>query len=244
MSSPPDDPITPRHRHALVVMARVPRAGECKTRLCPPLTPAEAADLYRAFLEDVARDLSAWSGPADLWVAWAGRDGDEHVLRAIVGPAFRLLRQRGETLTDRMEDVFRRMMRAGYQTVAMRNSDSPHLPMSLLEDAFAALEAAPRGKLVLGPDLDGGYYLVGVDVEPTGVFPKTMSTSSVFEQTTVRAKEVGLAVTALPRFLDVDTADDLALLWLEFGNRADVRESSTWKFLNDSDIIRRLESYP
>ena len=56
------------HRSAVVVMARAPVPGTCKTRLCPPLSPEDAAALYGAFLEDIARELEAWAGngPSDF----------------------------------------------------------------------------------------------------------------------------------------------------------------------------------
>ena len=241
MSSTPSDPVIPRSSRALVVMARAPSPGTCKTRLTPLLSALEAAELYRAFLVDIARELSAWGSSCDLWVSWAGKPGDEEALRALFGPSFRLLAQRGGTLTERMVAVFDTLQEAGYRDVVMRNSDSPHLPVSLLDEAFAALAEPPRGTVVLGPDLDGGYYLVGLDVAAQGVFPTTMSTASVFEETVALAEGRGLQVLPLETFLDVDTPDDLALLWLEFGGRADVRHWATWTWLDAGGIIERLE---
>jgi len=243
-------------------MARCPRPGACKTRLCPPLTPDEAADLYVAFLEDISRELSEWSFEGDLWVAWsddegdAGGAGDDEAAsdEAASGPAahevpealrrcfdapFRFLRQQGDSLADRMDQVFAQLFRGGYQQVVMRNSDSPHLPPSLLTSAFDALNHQ-RGSLALGPDLDGGYYLVGLDVPPDGLLPQTMSTNSVLDDTVRNAGERGLRVELLDSFLDIDTVDDLLTFWLEFGGRADVRHWSTWKLLNDSTLIERL----
>ncbi len=239
MSQLPDDPIDPRSRRALVVMAKAPVAGTCKTRLCPPLTPEEAAELYAAFLEDLARELPQWADDCDLWLAWAG--GDDAPLRATFGTGFRFLAQRGETLTDRMEDVFARMLAAGYHAVVMRNSDSPHLPGPLLDAAFEALHGRPRGKLVLGPDLGGGYYLIGTDVSIDGVLPRTMSTSTVCQQT-IDGAAAGLSTALLDPFLDVDTADDLAMFWIEFGGRADVGHWSTYRFIAGSDLPARLEA--
>jgi glycosyltransferase A (GT-A) superfamily protein (DUF2064 family) len=206
------------------------------------LTPEEAAGLYTAFLQDLARELPAWGAHCDLWAAWAG-DDDTRV-RELFAPSFRFLQQRGATLTERMEDVFERMLSAGYHAVVMRNSDSPHLPTSILDDAFAALHARPRGKLVLGPDLGGGYYLIGTDVRIPGVLPRVMSTTSVLQQTVRGAEAAGLSTALLPEFPDIDTPDDLALFWLEFGGRADVRHWATWRFLEAADLPARLEALP
>lgn len=233
-------------------MVKVPYPGTCKTRLCPPLEPREAARLYTCFLQDLARELAQWRGDADLIVAWTDQDrrqpGDPEspseepppALRELFSdPAFKFLRQRGASLTERMEAVFVELFAQGYRTVVMRNSDSPHLPMSALDQAFAALEERP-GRVVLGPDLDGGYYLVGSDGPMAGVFPTVMSTDSVLEQTMAGAERAGRAVSLLPQFLDVDTPDDLALFWLEFGARADVRHWATWKELDGHPVLDRL----
>ena len=129
-----------------------------------------------------------------------------------------------------MEAVFDHLFGLGYRSVVMRNSDSPHLPPRRLREAFEALESAP-GSIVLGPDLDGGYYLVGLDTLPRGVFPRTMSTASVFEQTRDGAAARGLRVHVLPEFLDVDTPDDLAALRIEFLDRADTAHWATRRAL-------------
>lgn len=199
-------------RAALVVMARAPIPGTCKTRLCPPLSPEDAAALYRCFLVDIARELEAWATPAELWLAWAGEDGDEARLRALFGRRWTLVQQRGASLTDRMERVFDQLFDAGFERVVMRNSDSPHLPTRLLDEAFAGLGAAA---VVLGPDHGGGYYLVGLDRRPDGLFPRVMSTSSVYEQTAAAAEARGLTVFPLSPCLDVDQPDDLVQLRAE-----------------------------
>lgn len=237
MSAPTSHPV-PRHPDALVLMAKDPAPGRVKTRLCPPLTPEESAALYRAFLEDLGRELRAWPAEVDRFVAWSG-DTDS-TLRSLLGEGFHWIEQRGDDLTARMEDVFTRLQAAGYRRVVMRNTDSPHLPLSWLERAFDAL----GGGVVLGPDLDGGYYLVGLDVPPDGVFPRAMSHASVLEQTRENARALGHAVAELESFLDVDDADDLLTFWVEFGGRADVTHWATWRFLDGHPLLDRLRSSP
>jgi rSAM/selenodomain-associated transferase 1 len=217
---------------ALVVMAKEPRPGRVKTRLTPPLTPEQSAHLYAAFLEDLARELPRWDGACDRWLAWADADGEAPELHRLFEPEFRLLRQTGATLTDRMEAVFEHLFERGYASVVMRNSDSPHLPTSLLRSAFEALEDGD-GVAVLGPDLDGGYYLVGFDQPNPGVFPRAMSTGSVLAQTRAGAEARGLRVVTLPPFLDVDTARDLAALRREFMDRTDTAHWATHRALED-----------
>ena len=246
-------------------MARMPRPGRCKTRLTPPLSSDDAAGLYRAFLCDIGRLLSEWKTAPDVFVAWADdpgatenptslelQDTDEGIqtitdhsppteLRAIFAPGTRFLKQRGDSLTERMNGIFERLFAAGYRQVVMRNSDSPHLPTKTVADAFAQLEQSPSGTVVLGPDLGGGYYLVGLAGRADGLFPEIMSTDSVLDQTVAAAEAQGREVRLLEPFLDIDSVDDLRLFWLEFGERADVRHWATWRRIAGADMMDLLE---
>lgn len=241
----------PRHARALVLMVKVPYPGTCKTRLSPPLTPREASSLYGCFLKDLARELPEWKLDADLVVAWADDDrragslpesaSDElpEPLDLLFGEHFIPLRQRGVSLTARMESVFETLTARGYASVVMRNSDSPHLPQTTVQNAFVALEREPQA-VVLGPDLDGGYYLVGIGEGGPHIFPSVMSTATVLEQTIDLATKAGRPVVTLSSQLDIDTPEDLITFWLEFGSRADVRQWATWRELEGHPAWGRL----
>tara|TARA_Y100001968_G_scaffold323609_1_gene361585 strand:+ start:968 stop:1636 length:669 start_codon:yes stop_codon:yes gene_type:complete len=220
-------------------MVRVPVAGRCKTRLCPPLQEEQAVGLYRAFLRDIGRELSQWDAPVDLWIAWCGEVDQPGELSSYFPADARYLQQQGENLNERMDAVFVQLFELGYARVVMRNSDSPHLPHSFVEQAFAALTQQP-GSVILGPDLDGGYYLVGLDRRADSLFPRVMSTGSVFSETVAAAAQQGREVVELPAFLDVDDGDDLCTFWLEFGGRADVRHWSTWQFIEQQGLMEQL----
>jgi glycosyltransferase A (GT-A) superfamily protein (DUF2064 family) len=226
-------------------MARAPYPGACKTRLCPPFTEREAASLYAAFIEDIARLLLREERDYDVVVAWSGEDrraDDDTVPEALLGcfgesTRFSFLRQRGESLTERMAAVFEDLFAAGWARIVMRNTDSPHLPASFVDEAMQALRVRP-GRVVLGPDLDGGYYLIGADKAVGGpglraTLPDTMSTGSVLSETEGRALAAGWDVIRLAGFPDVDTPDDVAMLWLELSARADVRDWATYRLLED-----------
>ena len=220
-------------------MVRMPVAGQCKTRLCPPLSEEQAAALYRAFLRDIGRELAGWNAPVDVWIAWSGDVEQPGELLSCFPDSCRYLRQRGESLSERMNVVFERMFELGYRHVVMRNSDSPHLPLSFIDQGLAALEQKP-GSVILGPDLDGGYYLVGLDRPAAGLFPAQMGTGSVFSQTAAAATAQHREVVELPAFLDIDDADDLCTFWLEFGGRADVRHWQTWQFIEQQGLIEQV----
>jgi len=194
---------------AVIVMAKEPRPGRVKTRLSPELSPGLAAALYRAFLLDVlattrtvARaDLFCFVHPAQS-IGW---------FREFAGPRFEIEPQVGTLLSERMIAAFEQLFRRGYRAVVMRNSDSPTLPAAVIDRALDSLEQGSG--FALGPDLGGGYYLVGM----TGPHPElfrgvAMSTDSVLAETLKRARALSLHVHEAPHWLDVDTPEDLARL--------------------------------
>jgi glycosyltransferase A (GT-A) superfamily protein (DUF2064 family) len=117
--------------------------------------------------------------------------------------------QLGTDLGARMEDAVSRELGAGRRPVLLRGSDSPTLGLATLE---AALEALAKSDLVICPDRDGGYNLVGLARAVPGLFSHPMSTDSVLADTLARARLGGLTHSLLPAGFDVDGAADLALL--------------------------------
>lgn len=198
------DPVTKR-RQALFVMAKDPRAGQVKTRLCPPLTPELAARLYQCFLSDVL-DLVAGVPGVDPVVAFSPVEAHGEFARLTSG-RFRLVPQTGADLGARLENTFRVLFQQGYERVAAVSTDSPDLPMQYLADAFARLNEAP---VVLGPCPDGGYYLIGLSRLIPELFRRMpWSTERVVSETEARARRLGVNAARLPEWHDVDTAADL-----------------------------------
>lgn len=192
-------------RQALFVMAKDPRAGQVKTRLCPPLTPEVAARLYQCFLLDVL-DLVAGLPGVDPVIAFSPPEAQEEFSRLTSG-RFRLIPQEGTDLGARLENAFRVLFQQGYTRVAAVSTDSPDLPAKYLHEAFFRLRDA---RVVLGPCPDGGYYLIGLS-SPTPELFRDMawSTDRVVPETDARVKRMGLALSYLPEWHDVDTATDL-----------------------------------
>ncbi len=191
----------------LALFAKAPVAGNVKTRLCPPLTPGEAAALYEAMLLDIL-EQHAGEERADLALWYASEGGVDWFQRH--APArYRLAAQLGPDLPARMAALFREHAREGYARIVLRGTDSPTLPLARVAEAF---EALARDDLVLCPDRDGGYNLIGLRARCDPVFEVAMSQASVLEATLERARSLGLQVTLLAAHYDVDTAADLALL--------------------------------
>ena len=198
---------------AFAVMAKAPRSGTVKTRLVPPLTSDEAATLSTCFIKDISENFArvAEQVPAHGHVAYSP-PGAEAIFRDLLPSSIRLLQSRrlglGFSLFDAAEDL----LGAGYGGACLVNADSPTLPTSALLDAAAALRA-PGDRVVLGPAIDGGYYLIGLKHAHQRLFEDiAWSTERVFRQTVERAASLGLPVITLPTWYDVD--DHVSLGWL------------------------------
>jgi hypothetical protein len=200
-------------RLAVAIMAKAPRPGEVKTRLCPPLTAAEAAGLYRCFLLDKIEQVRTLDGATPV-IAFAPEDGAP-VFQALA-PGFALVPQRGEGLGARLAACFDRFFADGYAGALLIDSDTPTLPGGFLLQALHLL-GEPDTDLVLGPSEDGGYYLVGLRAAHPELFRDIpWSTPRVLPETLGRARARGLHATCLPPWFDVDTGADLERLraWL------------------------------
>jgi rSAM/selenodomain-associated transferase 1 len=194
---------------AVAIMAKAPRAGEVKTRLCPPLSAAEAAELYRCFLLDKIEQVRSLCGarPAIAYTPEEGRAFFE-----TAAPDFLLVPQRGDDLGARLAGTFEALFAQGYVGALAIDSDTPTLPTGLLQEAVDLL-AGPPVDVVLGPCEDGGYYLIGLRRLHRELFEGiAWSTDRVFPETVRRADAMGLTVVSLPAWLDIDTPEDLERL--------------------------------
>ena len=195
---------------ALVVFAKEPVPGRVKTRLVPPFSPQQAAEFYAAMLDDVL-DSSA-SLARELGIgAWLAVD-PPGALRALARRAptgFRVVPQRGANLGERMGWAVREAFASGARRVLIRGSDSPAVDGEKIRSALTALS---ESDLVVSPDLDGGYNLVGLRVPAPGLFDHPMSTRTVLEDTLANARAAGLRCDLQEPAFDIDTAEDLVHL--------------------------------
>jgi rSAM/selenodomain-associated transferase 1 len=190
----------------LVVMAKAPRPGVVKTRLAGSLSPTAVVDFYRCLLDDtlaLARSLS------DVEVAIMCPVSDVEDLTQLVCGAG-VVAQEGEGLAAGLTSVFAHFAARGRQPVIAFNSDSPHLPASVLESAFESLAAHD---VVVGPTHDGGYYLVGAKAaHPARFDGDGMGTKSALEALLGRARGLQLSVGFTDLFYDIDVESDLTRL--------------------------------
>lgn len=201
---------------ALAVMTKAPRAGKVKTRLTPPLTPEEASELNIRFLRDITSSIAAATvGGRAEGIGVYTPVGEEDAFEGILPEQFQLVAQRGEAFGDRLTFAMEDLLRTGFDSVCLINSDSPTVPPHVFVEAVEVL-SAPGDRMVLGPSHDGGYYLIGLKKLHQRIFADIdWSTERVFEQTLQRAIELGLAVHLLPKWYDVDDRATLHRLCAE-----------------------------
>ena len=218
----------------MVIMAKAPRPGAVKTRLASHLSPEAVADFYCCLLDDtlaLARSLKS----SGVEVAIMCPESDVTELAQLAGKEVSVVAQKGEGLAAGLTSVFAHFAADHRKEVHPRrtiafNSDSPHLPRSVLENAF---ETLATHDVVVGPTHDGGYYLVGAKASHPTLFANDgMGTSSAFERLLSRARELKLSVGFADPFYDIDVADDLTRL-VEVLRLAPERAPRTAKWLRE-----------
>ncbi|MGQ0645341.1 MAG: TIGR04282 family arsenosugar biosynthesis glycosyltransferase [Elusimicrobiota bacterium] len=193
-------------RDAVILFMKAPVAGHCKTRLTPPLTPRQAAGLYRAFCLDIVRSLSRL--PADLWIAYQARDPFPTPRWA--APGARFFRQEGADLGERLRRAFQTVFAMGYERAAALGTDAPTLPPARVRRAFRELRKA---EAVFGPAEDGGYYLVGLSRPMPELFRNIpWSTGDVLSETRRLLVRRRVKAAFLAPHYDVDSQSELLRL--------------------------------
>ena len=250
---------------ALAVMTKAPQAGRVKTRLVPPLTQEEAAEINKCFLRDTAAAISAACGrrpacppkprhsrvgDADNKRDTRASHGEAAIARAsaiavytpigaesayadILSVDFSLLPQRGDKFGERLYFAVEDLLKCGFDSVCLIDSDSPTVPAENFAEAVELLSTS-EDCVVLGPSDDGGYYLIGVKKPHRHLFEQIdWSTQRVLDQTMQRATEIGLDVKLLPTGYDVDDGASLRHLCNELlsEHRDDTLAPNTRRFL-------------
>jgi rSAM/selenodomain-associated transferase 1 len=217
---------------ALAIMTKAPQAGRVKTRLVPPLTPEEAAELNKCFLRDTAAAISSAcsrrsvgdaskmqfehtgashseAATAACGIAVYTPVGAESAYTDILPADFSLLPQRGDEFGERLYLAVEDLFKCGFDSLCLIDSDSPTVPAENFEQAVGLLSTT-EDRVVLGPSDDGGYYLIGMKKPHRHLFEQIdWSTERVLNQTMQRATEIGIEVKLLPTGYDVD--DDVSL---------------------------------
>jgi uncharacterized protein len=221
----------------LVIMAKAPRPGTVKTRLAPRLPLHAVTAFCRCLLGDtlaLARSL----GGVEIAIMCPASDVKE--LARLAGQRIRVVAQKGEGLAAGLTSVFAHFAEGHQRRIIAFNSDSPHLPRSVLEEAFETLAVHDT---VVGPTHDGGYYLVGAKAShPTLFTGDGMGTSGALKGLLSRARDLELSVGFADSFYDIDVADDLIRLAAEL-QRAPARAPRTAVWLKQwADTVTQLQT--
>jgi rSAM/selenodomain-associated transferase 1 len=201
----------------LIVFTREPVAGETKTRLIPHLGAKNAATLAHAFTLDALTKAQSLRLPIVIAGSVHGDARRANYFRALARRFdARLVDQGGGNLGARMARALAPLCDAG---AVLIGTDTPSLPSRLLAQNVALLR---RTRVVLGPSLDGGYYLVGVRGPLPDIFRGIRwGGAQVLAETIGRLKRIRIPHALGPSWYDVDRWSDLMLLAAHLSLRAD-----------------------
>lgn len=185
-------------RPELVLFARYPVAGECKTRLIPALGPEGAAAVHRRLTERTVGVLRQAGCP--VTVACTG--ADEAEFRAWLGPDLAYVQQAEGDLTARLLPFAERA------PVVLFGADTPDLAPA---HVAAAVTALASHRVAIGPAEDGGYFLIAMrEPLPELLTGMPWSTAEVLPETLRRLDRLGIAPALLETLADCDRPEDLA----------------------------------
>lgn len=230
----------------LAIFARSPRAGSAKTRLIPLLGAQGAAELQQALLTDALAKVKTLRGRAALYWMRTGRAADGADRSASGGAHVCVLPQRGKDLGERLDRAFGFLLRR-HRRAVVTGTDSPELPAHTL---LQALEELCWCEAVLGPCLDGGYYLIGLrrgagGIRRSGLLKHVRwGTQWALQDTLRNLLSSGVSCSLLPPLADVDRPEDFMALRNRMRRNGDARRLSpaTWRFVSAFSIAAAKKS--
>ena len=190
----------------LLFFIKNPEKGRVKTRLASAIGDEMAVRLYKRFLLEMLSTLN--KGTFLFYLCVYPVDALEG-LRTWLGEDYLYMPQQGENLGERMKNAFMEALAMNFKRVVLIGSDIPSLPLEFIEEAFISLE---KKDVVIGPSVDGGYYLIGFQdkkFSPRAFKGILWSTERVFEETMKVLEHENLTVHTLKTLRDIDTIQDL-----------------------------------
>ena len=199
-------------RAAVVLMAKAPRQGSVKTRLNGAYPPRDVVQLSECMLRDT---LALVQELPRVHVAVVCPSEDVDQIAAHLPAGVHVVGQRGKGLAAALVSTFEHFVPDFHRVIAV-DSDSPHLPLAILESAFELLET---NDVVVGPTEDGGYYLIGASAIHRRLFdPASLGTGNARDALLGNARSLGLSVALTEAWYDVDVTEDLRRLAAELRN--------------------------
>lgn len=197
-------------KQAMIIFTRVPVPGKVKTRLGGRLSQAECAAVQEAMIADLFHKLGPLSRETcDVFVCYSDEQDPTSFLEA-VPKAFESFPQIGQMIGQRMNHAFQTLYRRGYQQVVLIGSDIPGVTPQGMRTALNQLNSHD---LVIGPSVDGGYYLIGANQQDLGFlfleknFP--WGEGSVYQKTLAKLSQETKSVSHVEVLGDIDYHRDL-----------------------------------
>jgi rSAM/selenodomain-associated transferase 1 len=191
----------------LGLFAKAPLPGQVKTRLAACTSPEWAAQVAAAFLSDMIERLAAVAD--QRYLVFAPKEA-RAVFEERSDGRYRVEPQAEGNLGRRMAGFIDNRLREGAERIVLLGADSPTVPTAFVDEAFEQLKLV---NVVLGPALDGGYYLLGCARRLPPIFDGiAWGEQSVLAETVARLSDPSWRVALLPPWYDVDTLDDWQML--------------------------------
>lgn len=211
-------PTIPPPPRRLLVFARLPELGIVKTRLAAEIGPERALAVYEAMLRDLIASIGPSSHDTEIEFLWPPTPNANGAALRRAFAQHAVAMQTGPTLGDRLSMAFsERFFFHRTEKIVAIGVDDPLLPRALIDHAFALLDSC---EYVIGPAVDGGYYLLGcraMSFEPSVFRDIAWGTPTVLSTTAGRIAATGRTMALLPERLDIDTARDLERYAREVG---------------------------
>lgn len=223
--------------NCLLVFLKYPEVGAVKTRLAREIGHEKAARLYRLFVEATLRRMLDRNGHYGQLLFYTPAEKGSEIKSWIggnkCGVTAPLQPQIGPDLGERMLNALKTAYSNGVKNAVIIGTDSPTLAKEAINEAFFLLK---DNNVVIGPTVDGGYYLVGISLPASrGLFSGIdWGSDRVFEQTMKRVREENVSYALLPLHYDVDNPVDLRTLKQEIFRMDDYKRS------NLLDVYRML----
>jgi rSAM/selenodomain-associated transferase 1 len=186
----------------LMTFVKNPELGKAKTRLAKTIGKGKALEVYKALLShtcNVAADL-----PCDKIVFYADWINLDDIWPSDV---FKKDLQAEGDLGNRMSKAFETAFELGYKKVVIIGSDCYDITQEIIMEGFSELE---KKDVVIGPALDGGYYLLGMKKSHKELFiDKSWSNKELLNETIVSIDALELSYNLLTPLSDVDHEEDL-----------------------------------
>jgi uncharacterized protein len=201
--------------NVLIVFIKYPAPGKVKSRLALDLGETRAAEIYRQLAETVVANvtLQAPEHDYDINLSFAPESAEQQIKAWF--PRHNLFSpQQGSDLGERMSNAFLHAFAAGYTKALLIGSDCPDISRTIVGRGFMLLDTH---NIVLGPALDGGYYLIGLRRhEPELFLNMEWGTERLLQKTIDKIDAAGLTVALLPELRDIDRIEDLRHYPLSF----------------------------